>query len=464
MEGSDPPYIPDHHDEALDSAGEPRPGYVDVMAELVDADLDRISRTVQGNLRDRDVSFGSSEGSRPFHVDAIPRVLEAAEWNGLAFGMVQRARALNRFIRDVYGDREIVKSGRVPERVITSADHFEPELVGLPAPGGHAPVIGFDLVRGADGRFGVLEENLRTPSGLSYSDAAREAVDEAAPFDPPGARRELAPSFESLGKAIREAAPAGGGDPSAALLSDGPFNSAWFEHRMLSKRLGIPIVTADELELRGGRLYAVTPEGGTREIQVVYRRTDEDRFRDERGDPTWIADLLLEPLRAGNIAVVNAPGAGIGDDKLTQAYVSEMIRFYLGQEPILPAVRTFDLGDPEQLQIVTDRLGEMVVKPRSGLGGTGVVICRTSSGDDLERITRLIRAHPDDYVAQETITLSSHPTICDGAMEPRHVDLRAFSIAGDVAPGALTRVALRRGSLIVNSSREGGGKDTWVLE
>ena len=434
------------------------------MAELVDADLDRISQTVQGNLRDRDVNFGTREGPRPFHVDAIPRVLEAAEWNGLAFGMVQRARALNRFIRDVYGDREIVKSGRVPERVITSADHFEPELVGLDAPGGHAPVIGFDLVRGADGRFGVLEENLRTPSGLSYSDAAREAVDEAAPFHPPGTRRALAPSFESLGKAIREAAPGGGGDPSAALLSDGPFNSAWFEHKMLSERLGIPIVTADELEVRSGRLYVVHEGRKPREIQVVYRRTDEDRFRDERGDPTWIAELLLEPLRAGNIAVVNAPGAGIGDDKLTQAYVAEMIRFYLDQEPILPTVRTFDLGDADQLETVLGRLGEMVVKPRSGLGGAGVVICRNSSKDDLARIERLLRANPDDYVAQETITLSSHPTIFEGELEPRHVDLRAFSIAGEVAPGALTRVALRKGSLIVNSSREGGGKDTWVLE
>ena len=261
MEGSDAPYIPESHDEALNPAGEPRPGYVDVMAELADADLESISQSVQGNLRERDVNFGSENGSRPFHVDAIPRVLEGAEWNGLAFGMVQRARALNRFIRDVYNDREIVKSGRLPERVITSADHYESELVGLEAPGGHAPVIGFDLVRGADGRFGVLEENLRTPSGLSYSDAAREAVDEEAPFDPPGSRRELAPSFEALGKAIREAAPGGDGDPSAALLSDGPFNSAWFEHKMLSERLGVPIVTADELEVRAGRSTPSTKAG-----------------------------------------------------------------------------------------------------------------------------------------------------------------------------------------------------------
>jgi uncharacterized circularly permuted ATP-grasp superfamily protein len=458
-----PPYIPEAHDEALDPAGAPRPAYVDVLAELADADLDRISATVEDKLRERKVVFGSEEGDRLFHVDAIPRVLEASEWNGLAFGMLQRARALNSFIADVYGDQEIVKAGRIPARVIETADHFEPALVGIAAPGGHAPVVGFDLVRGAEGRFGVLEENLRTPSGLSYSSAARDAVDEAMPFDAPATRRDVGPSYESLAQAIREAAPDGGGDPSAALLSDGPFNSAWFEHRALAKRLGIPIVLADELSVRDGRLYA-NSSAPRREIQVVYRRTDEDRFVDGRGNPTWISDLLLEPLRAGNLAVVNAPGAGVGDDKLTHAYVGEMIRFYLGQEPMLPAVRTYDLGDPDAREQVLSQLDEMVVKPRSGHGGTGVVICRQAPQDDLDRIARLIRDHPDDFVAQETITLSSHPTIFEGVLEPRHVDLRAFSIAGDVAPGALTRVALKQGSMIVNSSREGGGKDTWVLE
>jgi uncharacterized circularly permuted ATP-grasp superfamily protein len=462
MQG-EPPYIPDAHDEALDPAGAPRPAYVDVLAELADADLARISETVQANLRDHRVVFGGSEGDRPFHVDAVPRVLEASEWNGLAFGMLQRARALNRFIADVYGDQEIVRAGRVPARVIETADHFEPELLGIRAPGGHAPVIGFDLVRGADGRFGVLEENLRTPSGLSYSSAAREAVDAAMPFVVPAGRREVGPSYESLAQAIRDAAPDGSGDPSAALLSDGPFNSAWFEHRRLSERLGIPIVTADELSVRGDRLY-VTSSSPHREVQVVYRRTDEDRFTDERGNPTWIAELLLAPLRAGNLAVVNAPGAGVGDDKLTHAYVGEMIRFYLGQEPMLPAVRTFDIGDPDVREEVIARLDEMVVKPRSGHGGTGVVICRQAPREDLERVERMIRQSPQSFVAQETITLSSHPTIFHGELEPRHVDLRAFSIAGDVAPGALTRVALKQGSLIVNSSREGGGKDTWVLE
>ena len=458
-----PPYLPGARDEALTPEGRPRPGYTDVMGELAEADLKGITDSVERHLRERQVNFRSEGDSRAFHVDPVPRILEAAEWNGLAFGMRQRARALNAFIADVYGDRRIVKEGVLPARVIDSARHFEPDAVGMPVHGGHAPVVGFDLVRGADGRFGVLEENLRTPSGLAYGSAARGAVDAAVPFDPPSGRRELGPSFSSLREAIRAAAPDGAGDPSAVLLSDGPFNSAWYEHRELSTRLEIPIVTADEIHQRGGRLHYTGEDGRSREINVVYRRTDEDRLADERRNPTWLAELLLEPVRRGRVSVVNGLGAGIGDDKLTHAYVQQMIRFYLEQEPMLSSVRTYDLGDEEVREEVLGRLDEMVVKPRAGYGGEGVVICRNAPADDLRRIERLIRARPDSFVAQELVALSSHPTVFDGEMEPRHVDLRAFSIGEEVAPGALTRVALKQGSMIVNSSQDGGGKDTWLL-
>jgi uncharacterized circularly permuted ATP-grasp superfamily protein len=457
------PYLPGARDEALTPEGRPRPGYEQVMGELAEADLSGISESVKRHLRTRQVSFRSEGGSRAFHVDPVPRILEAAEWDGLAFGMRQRARALNAFIADVYGDQRIVKEGVVPARVIESARHFEPEAVGVQVHGGHAPVVGFDLVRGADGRFGVLEENLRTPSGLAYGSAARGAVDAAVPFDPPSGRRELGPSFSSLREAIRMAAPDGAGDPSMVLLSDGPFNSAWYEHRELATRLGIPIVTAHEIHRRFGRLRYTDEEGRSRGIQVVYRRTDEDRLVDERGNPTWIADLLLEPVRRGRVSVVNGLGAGIGDDKLTHAYVQEMIRFYLGQDPVLSSVHTYDLGNDEAREEVLGRLDEMVVKPRAGYGGEGVVICRDAPADDLRRVARLIREHPVRFVAQELVALSSHPTVCDGELEPRHVDLRAFSIGEEVAPGTLTRVALTQGSMIVNSSQDGGGKDTWLL-
>jgi uncharacterized circularly permuted ATP-grasp superfamily protein len=457
------PYLPGARDEALTPEGRPRPGYEQVMGALAEADLGGISKSIKRHLGERQVSFRSEVGSHAFHVDPVPRILEAAEWDGLAAGMRQRARALNAFIADVYGDQRIVKQGVVPARVIESARHFEPEAVGVQVHGGHAPVVGFDLVRGADGRFGVLEENLRTPSGLAYGSAARGAVDAAVPFDAPSGRRELGSSFSSLREAIRLAAPDGDGEPTMVLLSDGPFNSAWYEHRELATRLDIPIVTAHEVHQRFGRLHYTDEDGRSRAIQVVYRRTDEDRLVDERGNPTWIADLLLEPVRRGRVSVVNDLGAGVGDDKLTHAYVQQMIRFYLGQEPVLSSVHTYDLGDDEAREEVLGRLDEMVVKPRAGYGGEGVVICRDAPADDLRRVASLIREHPVRFVAQELVALSSHPTVCDGELEPRHVDLRAFSIGEEVAPGTLTRVALRKGSMIVNSSQDGGGKDTWLL-
>jgi uncharacterized circularly permuted ATP-grasp superfamily protein len=409
------------------------------------------------------VTFRTSGGSRPFHVDPIPRVLEATEWGDLERGMRQRSRALNAFIADVYGDQKILRDGVVPRRVLDTAEHYEPLVQGIEAPGGHAPVIGFDLVRGGHRQFAVLEENLRTPSGLAYGSAARRAVDATGPFEAPSDRRDIAASFELLAGAIREASPDGRGDPSAALLSDGPFNAAWFEHRELARRTRIPIVTREELDSRGGRLYAIQTDGPPRELQVVYRRTDEDRLSDDSGRRTWIAEALLEPVRSGRLTVVNGLGAGIADDKLTHAYVHDMIRFYLDEQPELASVPTYDLGDPAVREDVLTRLDELVVKPRAAHGGTGVVIGRQASNEDRERVSRLVRARPDGFVAQETVPLSSHPTVCDGSLEPRHVDLRAFAIDGGVAPGALTRVALKQGSLLVNTSQDGGGKDTWVL-
>jgi uncharacterized circularly permuted ATP-grasp superfamily protein len=317
-------------------------------------------------------------------------------------------------------------------------------------------------VRGG-GRFGVLEENLRTPSGLAYGTAARIAIDEAVRFSPPQSRLDPGDSFAALGAAIRQAAPDGGGDPSAAVLSDGPENSAWYEHRKLARALGVPVVAPAHLHVRRERLLADRGGGRPLEIQVVYRRTDEDALRDARGRPTWLSDLLLGPYRAGNLGIVNAPGTGVGDDKLTHAYVNEMIRFYLGQEPLLPAVRTYDLSVDKVREEVLKRLDELVVKPRGGYGGTGVVIGRHATHEELERVERAIRSCPEALIAQETISLSSHPTVIGDALEPRHIDLRAFAIGGAVVPGALTRVALRRGSLVVNSSRQGGSKDTWVL-
>jgi carboxylate-amine ligase len=270
-----------------------------------------------------------------------------------------------------------------------------------------------------------------------------------------------------LGDALRAAAPAGGGDPSVVVLSDGPANSAWFEHETIARRLDVPLVGIADLEPRAGRLYARVG-AQVRPVDVLYRRTDEDRLADERGRPTPLAEALLDPLRRGTLTCFNAFGAGLADDKLVHAYVEEMVRFYLGEEPLVESVPTYDLGEPDVLADALERLDDLVVKPRTGFGGHGVVIVRHATREDRDLVERAIRAAPTRFIAQETIALSRHPTVCGGQLEPRHVDLRPFVLtAGDdahVIPGGLTRVAFDAGALVVNSSQNGGGKDTWVLE
>jgi uncharacterized circularly permuted ATP-grasp superfamily protein len=448
-----------HYDEALTADGRPRPHYAALLAGLVDADLERLARATREHLEAHDVSFASA----PFPVDPVPRVFELAEWQRLERGLLQRKRALNAFVADAYGERRMVAAGEIPARAIESADHFEPWMLGVELGQAHAPVAGLDLVRGDDGELAVLEDNLRTASGFAYRRGARDAVDATLPQDPPAGRLGLEPDLELLARVLREAAVDGAGDPSIALLSDGPENSAWWEHGVLASRLGIPLVTRDDLFLRRGRLHTQLPGGRSRELQVLYRRTDEDRLRDERGRPTWLAEALLDLVREGRLAVVNAFGAGLGDDKLIHGYVEAMVRFFLGEEPLLPSVHTYDLGDREAREAALQRLDDLVVKPRSGHGGRGIVVCRHANEEDRRAIAAAIRKRPERLVAQETITLSRHPTVCGSRLEPRHVDLRAFAVGPGVVPGGLTRVAFKRGSLVVNSSQDGGAKDTWVV-
>jgi uncharacterized circularly permuted ATP-grasp superfamily protein len=331
-------------------------------------------------------------------------------------------------------------------------------------PGGPAPVIGFDLVRGADGTLRVLEDNLRTPSGFAYAAAVRQAIE--VQFPPSVDRLAFDRAFTEL-RAVLDEAAAGRPDPFVVMLSDGPSNSAWWEHRMLARRLGVSLVTPEKLRLQHGRLWMALRSGKLRQIDVVYRRTDEDRLRDTAGRPTWLAELLLEPLRRGLLGVVNAPGSGVADDKLIHAYVEEMIRFYLSEEPLIESVRTFDLTRPEALTDVLGRLPGLVIKPRTGHGGHGVFIGTHASAEERAEVAAAVRAAPQQFVAQETIRLSRHPTVVAGRVEPRHVDLRVFSLGGGrraaVLPAPLTRVALKRGSLVVNSSQGGGAKDTWIV-
>ena len=454
-------------DEAFDSRGAPRELYRELLATLAGADLEELRGSVAGELETAGVEFGEGESSATFPLDPIPRLLSAAEWSLLERGLAQRVRALGAFIRDAYGERAIVADGRIPARVIDSADHFEPWMAGVAvSPAGC--VAGLDLVRGADGALRVLEDNIRTPSGIAYMAAVRTALDSHLACGDPSRRLDPGRAFDMLGDALRAAAPDGRGDPSVALLSDGPANSAWWEHEEIARRLDIPIVSRERLLVRRGRLHAVLDDSRTRELQVVYRRTDEDRLRERDGTATWLADALLAPCRNGTLSVVNPFGAGVADDKLAHAYVDEMVSFYLGEDPLVPSVKSYDLGDPEVLDSVMPRLGELVVKPRTGHGGAGVVVCPHATDEDRRSLAEKVRSRPEEWIAQEMVQLSTHPTVCDGALAPRHVDLRPFVIgSGEAAaavPGALTRVSFDAGALVVNSSQNGGGKDTWVLK
>ena len=451
------PYAPSARDEAIDEGGEPRRAYRALLEALSGAELDSLASTVDRRLAERGVEFTSSAGEQIFHVDPVPRIVDREEWELLSGGLRQRAAALNRFIRDAYGERRIVAAGRVPEHVLKTADHFEHRLVGHDPGEQPAAIVGFDLVRGADGRLVVLEDNCRTPSGFSYAIAAREVLTRTLAVPTPQ-RADPARAVAMIRAGI-EAAAAGG---LSVLVTDGPSNSAWFEHRELARALGIPLVAVDALKRDGARLLCEL-DGERHEVALVYRRTEEDQLFGQRDEPTALGELMLDPILAGGLRVWNAFGAGVADDKLVYAYVEEMIRFYLGEEPVLPSVRTYDLSrEPARAQVL-ERLEEMVIKPRAGLGGEGVVICPHASPEDRARIARELQARPQDFIAQETVALSTHPTVAGGRLEPRHVDLRAFTIAGESAPLALTRYARGRGALVVNSSEGGGIKDTWIL-
>ncbi|HET8592965.1 MAG TPA: circularly permuted type 2 ATP-grasp protein [Solirubrobacterales bacterium] len=462
IEGKDAvPYVPDGFDEAIDAGGEACGAYAELLPALGELDLEQAAEAIREHLRERGVDFKGDQGPEEFTLDVVPRVLSASEWDQLERGLRQRARALNEFIRDAYTEQRIVREGAVPARVIETSENLEPEMMGVEVRGPHAPVIGFDLVRGDDGRFRILEDNTLNPSGIAYALAARSAIDAFVPLQPPAERRDIAYAVELLGRVLRAAWP-DGDEPSVALISEGEENGAWYEHVALSERLGIPIVDPADLEVLDGRLYGAPRGEDAIELQVIYLRDNVAKLRDDDGDPTW-QHRLLEPVRRGTLSTVSAFGAGIGDDKLTHAHSEEIVRFYLGEEPIIPTVRTYDMALAEVREEVFGRIDEMVVKPRAELGGRGVVIGGQASAEERGEVIRAARETPEDYVAQETVRLSTHPTWRDGRLEPRHVDLRAYAYGDEIAPGGLTRVALERGSLIVNSTQGGGAKDTWVL-
>jgi uncharacterized circularly permuted ATP-grasp superfamily protein len=434
-----------------------------VLDALARHDLDVLRERVQANAAALGLDFGAGQ---PLTVDPVPRLLDAAEWEALEAGLLQRAGALNAFLVDAYGGQRIFDAGVVPRRLLETSSGFEPRMRGLLDPClPPATVAGLDLIRATNGGLLVLEDNLRMPSGASYALAVREAVEPAlgASVRP----RRLDPYVATLGAAIRAAAPDGRDDPAAAIVSDGPGSGAWYEHRRLGRELGIPVVSADELEVERGRLFA-RHSRDRQQLDVLYRRLDEDRLSTPDGSLTGLGELLLPALQSGRLRCVNAFGTGLADDKLAHTYAESMVRFYLGEEPLLRSVPSFDLSDAGARETAMARLDELVIKPRDGFGGKGVTIMPRATERQRRRAIGLVRRRPDGFIAQETIQLSSHPTVCGGRLRPRRVDLRPFVVSSPAGasamPGGLTRYARGAGEMVVNSSRGGGCKDTWVMD
>ncbi len=448
-------------DEAWATEETPRPHYAALLAALGGVDLDALSRAVAETL-DRD---GVSFGPEPFVVDAIPRIITAKEWTGLERGLSQRARALNRFLLDAYGEQEVVKAGIVPRGVIEEAEGYESDLQGrLPPYPWPAAIVGFDVVRAPDGAFLVLEDNLRTPSGIAYALAARAALAATLPAGIPPPRPVEPLAWELLSGVLRAAAPEAIPEPRSVVLTDGPGNVAFYEHARAAEACGAILATPRDLVREGDHLYVRDAGGSVRSVDVVYRRTNADCLRDERDEFTDVGELLLEPWLSGHIGLINAFGNGVADDKLVHGHVEDFIRFYLDEEPLLRSVPTTHVDDDPHA--VVERLDELVVKPRHSHGGIGVVLGSEASEEELEEVAADLLEDPAGFISQPTVSLSVHPTILDGRLQRRHVDLRPFTFAGEdvaVLPGGLSRVAFDEGALIVNSSQNGGGKDTWVM-
>lgn len=455
-----------HFDEAFAETGTARPPYATVIDALARQNLVELRERVRSNVDRLGLSFGPG---RPLTVDPVPRVIDAAEWEALEAGLLQRARALNAFLLDAYGDQRIFEEEVVPRRLLETSQGYEPRVRGLLDPAvPPATVAGMDLIRDARGELLVLEDNLRMPSGATYAIAVREAV--GPELDPTASAGLRAPDgyVARLGAAIAAAAPSRhAAEPVAAILSDGPASGAWYEHARLGRELSLPVVTPSQLSQARGRLHAQI--GHERlQLDVVYRRLDEDRLTDRGGSLTALGALLAPALEFGRLRCVNAIGTGLADDKLAHAYVEDMVRFYLGEEPRLRSVPSYDLSDPEARAEALGRLDELVVKPRDGFGGHGVTIMPRATAGERRKVIGLVRRRPERFVAQELVPLSTHPTVVGADVAPRRVDLRPYVLspaAGEpsVMQGGLTRYAKAAEEMVVNSSQGGGSKDTWVL-
>jgi uncharacterized circularly permuted ATP-grasp superfamily protein len=470
-------YLLDHaYDEMFEGENEIRDHYEPLLEHfnaLTSDELRRRKQSADVSFLNQGITFtvyGREEGTeRIFPYDLLPRIITSAEWATVERGLTQRITALNLFLKDIYNEGRILEEGVVPRDVVYSCKHFRRQMMGLQVPRNvYIAICGTDLIRMQDGEFVVLEDNLRVPSGVSYMLTNRRVMKRIFPqlFSSYNVR-PIEQYTQLLLGTLRSLAPEGRPEPNIVLLSPGVFNSAYFEHTYLARQMGIELVEGRDLVTHDNVIYMRTTSG-LRRVDVIYRRVDDD-FIDPlafRGDSILGVSGLFNAYRAGNVTLANAFGTGVADDKALYAYVPDIIKYYLGEDPVLQNVKTYLLTDPKSRQHVLQNLDKLVVKAVGESGGYGMLIGPQSTKAEQDEFAEKIKADPRNYIAQPTISFSRAPCLIGDELQPRHVDLRPYVLYGDkvtVVPGGLTRVALKRGSLVVNSSQGGGSKDTWVL-
>ena len=470
---------PSSYDEMFEADGTVRPAYAGYREWLHGQDAASLRRKgleAESFFRRTGITFnvyGDTAGEeRLIPFDMIPRIITAREWRKLTKGIEQRVRALNAFLHDIYHRQEIVRAGRVPQRLIAENAAYLPQMVGMVPPGGvYTHIVGIDLVRTGPDEFMVLEDNARTPSGVSYMLENRETM--MAMFPELFTKVSVRPVQDyprRLAKSLAACAPACAGDrPTVAVLTPGIYNSAYFEHAFLADQMGAELVEGSDLRVVDGRVAMRTTRGYT-PVDVIYRRVDDEYLDPLTFNPASALGVpgIMDIYRAGGITIANAPGTGIADDKAIYSFMPEIVEFYTGEKPLLQNVPTWRCSEKDSLAYVLDNLADLVVKEVHGSGGYGMLIGPTASKKEIAAFAQKLKAKPANYIAQPTLSLSTVPIFAKSGLAPRHVDLRPFVLVSpqgiDITPGGLTRVALKKGSLVVNSSQGGGTKDSWVLE
>ncbi len=468
----------DFFDEMFSAEGQVRPHYgalYERFQKLEHEEFEQRRTAVDAAFLRQGITFtvySDEQGTeRIFPFDLMPRIIPAAEWNKIEAGLIQRMKALNLFLKDIYSDQRIIKEKIVPAEEVLSAKHYRPEMVGVPVPKDiYIHICGSDMVRDREGTYFVLEDNGRCPSGVSYLLENRVAMKRAFPhlFSSVGVRPVDHYTQDLLSVLQYIAPPSSASDgPTVVLLTPGIYNSAYFEHSFLARQMGIQIVEGQDLVVQDKIVYMRTTKG-LEKVDTIYRRLDDD-FLDPkvfRKDSVLGVPGLVEAYRAGNVSLANAIGTGIADDKVVYKFVPDMIRFYLSEEPLLANVPTYLASDPKECEYIITHLEKLVVKSANESGGYGMLVGPASTASQRADFKEKILENPRNFIAQPTLNLSRHPSYVDGHFEGRHVDLRPYILCGEkisIVPGGLTRVALRKGSLVVNSSQGGGSKDTWVL-